>query len=442
MQTIDTLIHARWIIPVIPENTVLEDHSLAIRAGRIEAILPKNEAEAKYQANSTHVLEAHALIPGLINTHTHAAMTLMRGLADDMPLMQWLNEHIWPTEQALVGADFVNDGTRLAMAEMLRGGITCFSDMYFFPDEVAHTASNAGMRTCVGLIVIDFPTVWASDAQEYLSRGIQVHDHYRNDPLVRTAFAPHAPYTVSDEPLRKIRVMSEELDIPIHIHLHETSHEIEQGIENYGHRPIARLAGLGLVNSRLIAAHMCHVTDEEIQLFADSGAHVVHCPESNLKLASGLCQLKGLTDAGVNVALGTDGTASNNDLNMFGEMRTAALLAKGLSGDPRAIPAATALSMATINAARALGIEDETGSLTPGKAADITAIDLSAIETQPVYDPVSHMVYVADRQNVTDVWVAGRHLLNDRSLTSLDENELLEKAHYWQQRINALNSGK
>ncbi|WP_297527208.1 TRZ/ATZ family hydrolase [Thiohalobacter sp.] len=437
MDTVDTLIHAGWIIPVEPAGLVLEQHSIAVHDGRIRAILPGDQARRSYRGKTELDLPGHVLIPGLVNAHTHAAMTLMRGLADDLPLMEWLQGHIWPAEQRWVSPEFAQAGSELAVIEMLRGGITCFNDMYFFPEVTARVAAAAGMRCVVGLIVIDFPTAYAADADEYLHKGLALHDEYRNDPLIRTAFAPHAPYTVSDGPLERIRVLADELDIPIHMHVHETADEVQQSVEGCGQRPLARLQALGLVSPSLLAVHMTQLEDEELAAFADSGAHVVHCPESNLKLASGFCPLQKLLDAGVNVALGTDGAASNNDLDLFGEMRTAALLAKGVAGDARAADAATVLRMATLNGAQALGLGDETGSLEIGKSADICALAVDEPETRPLYHPVSQVVYAASRHQVTDVWVGGEHVVKDRALTRLDEEAVLHRAGLWEQRLKA-----
>ncbi|NIP71562.1 MAG: TRZ/ATZ family hydrolase [Gammaproteobacteria bacterium] len=435
MQNIDALIHARWIIPVEPEGAVHEDHSLAVHDGRIVAVLPRAEAEARFQADAVHALDEHVLIPGLVNAHTHAAMTLLRGLADDLPLMEWLKEHVWPAEQKWVNEEFVHDGTLVAAAEMLRGGTTCFNDMYFFPEVTARVASSCGLRAVVGLIVVEFPSAWAGDADEYLDKGLAVHDQYHGDPLIRTAFAPHAPYTVSDGPLRRIQVYVEELDIPVHMHVHETRDEVEGAVAETGVRPLARLDELGLVSPYLLAVHATQLDEAEIGLLADRGAHVVHCPESNLKLASGLCRVQRLQGAGVNVALGTDGAASNNDLDMLGEMRSAALLGKAVANDAGAVPAHVGLRMATLNGARALGMDEVTGSLVPGKAADVVAVSLGDIETQPVYHPLSQLVYATGRDKVTDVWVNGRHLLNDRVLTTIDEAEVLRAAREWRARI-------
>ena len=441
MQNIDTLIHAKWVIPVEIESeaasTVYNDYAIAIDKCRIIELLPSAEAGQKYQANETQQLTNHALLPGLINTHGHAAMTLMRGLADDIPLMSWLNDHIWPTEAKWVSNDFVYDGSLIACAEMLRGGTTCFTDMYFFPEEVARAAEKANIRATLGLIVIDFPSAYAQDAEEYIEKGLALHDQLRGNPLVKTSFAPHAPYTVADEALLKINTLAEELDIPIQIHLHETEDEVNQAVTATGKRPIQRLEELGLLSSRLIAVHMTQLNNEEIETLTINGVHIAHCPESNLKLASGFCPVQKLTDAGLNVALGTDGAASNNDLDMFSEMRTAALLAKAVAKDASAVSAEQALRMATINGAKALGLDKEIGSLEPGKAADIIAVDFSAIETMPMYHPVSQLVYAANRQQVSDVWVAGSHVVKQHVLTTLDTEQLCQTAQQWQEKINS-----
>ncbi len=435
MQAVDTLIHCRWIIPVEPEHVVYENHSLVINDGRILAILPTPDCAGKFNPRQELQRPRHALIPGFVNSHTHAAMNLFRGLADDLPLMEWLNDHIWPAEGQWISPDFVFDGTRLAIAEMLRSGTTCFNDMYFFPDKTALAASQAGIRAAVGMIMIDFPTAWASQPDEYLSKGLALHDQYQHDPLISTLFAPHAPYTVSDGPLASIRTLAEELDVGIHMHLHETAFEVSQALENNALKPLQRLDHLGLLSPNMLAVHMTQLDNTDIELIASRGVHVIHCPESNLKLASGFCPVQALLDAGVNVALGTDGAASNNDLDMLAEMRTAALLAKAVAQDASALPAEQALRMATLNGARALGLGDETGSLEQGKLADIVAIDLDELESQPLYHPVSQIVYTACRQQISDVWVGGRHLLSERQLTTIDRDALLSQVRIWQDRI-------
>jgi len=441
MKTTETLIHARWVIPVEPDGVVLEYHSIAIDEGRLSAILPSSEARRSYQAQLTLELDRHALIPGLVNTHTHAAMTLLRGIADDLQLMDWLQQHIWPAEQKWISEQFVHDGTQLAVAEMLRSGTTCFNDMYFFPEVTARVAANSGMRASVGMILLDFPTAYAEGPERYFAKGLALYEEYRHHPLIRCAFAPHAPYTVSDPPLKKVQILADELDLPVHIHLHETASEIETSLKTCGKRPLQRLQQLGLLSPALLGVHMTQLEPAEIQQIGESGTSVVHCPESNLKLASGFCPVQRLIDAGINVALGTDGAASNNDLDMLGEMKTAALLAKAVHGDASALPARSVLRMATLNGARALGLADETGSLEVGKWADITAVDLETLETSPLYNPVSQLIYAASREQVTDVWVAGQHVLKDRELTHLESRKLIHRALDWQERITAGESG-
>ena len=434
MQNAYLLVLPRWIVPVEPAATVLEDHALVVNGGRIAEILPADFARQRYTARETLTLGSHAVVPGLINIHTHAAMSLLRGLADDLPLMDWLQNHIWPAEGAHVSRQFCEDGVQLAVAEFIRGGITTFNDMYFFPDATAQVAARAGIRCAVGLIVLDFPTAWAQPG-EYIHKGLELHDKLKNEPLVRTVFAPHAPYTVSDGPLKEIRRYATELNIPIHMHVHETAGEVAMAVEQSGKRPWQRLKDLGLVGPDLIAVHMTQLTDGEIADCAEYGVSVAHCPESNLKLASGFCPVGKLLKAGVNVALGTDGAASNNDLDLLGEMRTAALLAKGVSGDARTLAAHEALHMATLAGAKALGIDAETGSLVKGKAADFIAVDLGEVSTQPVYNAISQVVYASGRHQVTDTFVAGRALLRGGELQTVDAAGAVARANEWRQKI-------
>ncbi len=435
MEPCDLVIEPRWIVPVEPVGQVLEGHALALRGTRIQAIAPVATLRARFPRAARLRLDHHALLPGLVDAHTHLAMDLLRGYADDLPLAAWLSERIWPAESRWVNEDFVYDGTRLALAECIRGGVTCFNDMYFFPEITGRAAREAGLRGRVGLIVLDFPTVYANDAAEYLDKAVAVHDTFRDDPLLGTAFAPHAPYTVSDEPLRRLATWQAELDIPIHMHVNETEQEVREHIARHGERPLQRLDRLGLLGPHFQAVHMVVAAPEDRALLAERAAHAIHCPESNLKLASGISPVSALLEAGVNLALGTDGAASNNDLDLFGEMRTAALLAKGITGDATALPAARILEAATLGGARALGLEAEIGSLAPGKAADLIAVDLDAAETLPCYDVVGQLVYAAGRHQVTDVWVAGRRLLEDRRTTTLDLPEILARARDWQDRI-------
>jgi 5-methylthioadenosine/S-adenosylhomocysteine deaminase len=432
-----TVVEPGWIIPVEPAKAVLENHAIVLGAGLIREILPAPLARDRYPAARRVELSGHALIPGLINLHTHAAMALMRGLADDRALMDWLQNHIWPVETRLVTADFVRDGTLIACAEMLSGGVTCFNDMYFHPEAAARAALAAGMRAALGIIVIEMPSGYATDAQDYLSKGLAARDDLKRESLLSFCFAPHAPYTVSDRTFERIAVLQGELDLPLHMHVHETRDELEGSIARHGVRPLARLQALGLVDANLIAVHAVHLSDQEAALLAEKGCHVAHCPSSNLKLGSGIAAPARLLQSGVNVALGTDGAASNNRLDIFAEMRLAALLAKGAGGDPTLLPAHAVLEMATVRAARALGLGDRIGSLVPGKRADMTAIDLDAMELAPCYDPLSHLVYAAGREHVTHVWVDGELVLDEGRLTRLDSRELAAKAAYWKDRIRS-----
>ena len=432
---VDTLIEARWIVPIEPANTILHDHSIAIADNRIVAIVPTTEARQNFVAGNYHKLNDHLLMPGLVNLHTHAAMTLLRGYADDLPLMEWLKGHIWPAETKHVSTDFVRDGARLACAEMLKGGTTCFNDMYFFPEAVAEAAVGCGMRAAIGMLVIDFPTAYASDPDDYLNKGLAMRDRLHDEPLLSFTLAPHAPYTVSNASFGKIIAFANQLDLPIHLHLHETVDEIEQSMLQYRQRPLARLHELGLTGPNLIAVHAVHLNSDEQALLAQYGSHIAHCPSSNLKLASGFAPIQAMTVRGLNIGIGTDGAASNNKLDMFAELRLAALLAKGVANDAAALPAHTALRMATLNGARALGLDQKIGSLLTGKCADIIAVELTQLNTVPCFDPVANLVYSAGRELVSHVWVNGELLVDDHQFTRLDERSLKISANIWQNRI-------
>ena len=429
------LINARWVVPVEPAGVALERHAVAVRDGRIEAVLPMAQAAQRFADYARVDLPGHALIPGLVNAHTHAAMALMRGIADDLPLMRWLQEHVWPVEAKHVSAQFVRDGTLLACAEMLRGGTTCMNDMYFFPEAALESALAAGMRAALGLIVIEFPSAYASGPDQYLAKGLALRDQWREHPRISFCLAPHAPYTVSDATFRKVAQLAAELELPVHVHLHETLEEIERSLAEHGVRPLQRLERLGLLGPNLISVHCVHLEAGEIALLGKHGCSVVHCPSSNLKLASGLAPVAALLAAGVNVALGTDGAASNNRLDLFQEMRSAALLAKAVARDAAAMPAHAALRAATLGGAIALGLEGRIGSIVPGKAADLAAVAFDSIELQPAYDVVSHLVYACGREQVTDVWVGGERVLRDRTLTRLELPDLQGRALLWQTKI-------
>ncbi|MDP1654130.1 MAG: TRZ/ATZ family hydrolase [Rhodocyclaceae bacterium] len=429
---IDQIVDARWIVPVEPADTFLEDHSLAIHDGRIIALLPTDEVARRFSAKQHFRLTEHLLLPGLVNLHTHAAMALLRGYADDMSLMRWLQERIWPAENRHISPAFVRDGTRLACWEMLRGGITCFNDMYFFPRAAAEAALSAGMRAALGVTVFEFPSAYGSDADDYLSKGLETRDALRDEALISFCLAPHAPYTVADRTFERVAILADQLDLPIHIHLHETEDEIAHSLKEHGVRPIERLRRLGLIGPGTIAVHAVHLDRDEIDLLATHGCHVAHCPTSNMKLASGIAPIGALLDRGVSVGLGSDGAASNNRLDLMQEMRHAALLAKLGSRDAACLPAHQALRMATIEGARALGLDREIGSLVPGKSADLFALRLNDWELQPCFDPVSHLVYAAGREQVTHVWVAGKLRIKDTIPVDLAVSGLLHSTNLWQ----------
>ena len=437
MKNVDTVIEARWIVPIEPANVVLEKHSIAIADGTILAVAPTSEIDETYRAEHRVTLGEHVLVPGLVNLHTHAAMTLMRGLADDKTLMDWLRNHIWPVEARMVSPEFVFDGTLLACAEMLQAGVTTFSDMYFFGEDAAHAAVRAGMRATIGMIALEFPSAYAADARDYLAKGLAMRDALRDEPLLSFAMAPHAPYTVADATLEQIVTYAAELDVPIHVHLHETHDEIRESLNMHGIRPLERLLRLGLLGPGLIAVHAVHLEPHEIDLLAHHGCSVAHCPSSNLKLASGIAKVAAMLARGVNVGVGTDGAASNNRLDVLGEMRLASLLAKGTTGDPTAIPAHAALHMATLGGAKALGLDAKIGSLVCGKRADITAIELAGVEVAPCYDAASHVVYAAGPQHVTHVWVDGHVRVDGGRVVDIDPRELQLKASHWQDRIRS-----
>lgn len=448
---VDLVVHARYVVPVAPgrEGQVLDHHSLVVHASRIIDLLPTRFATERYAATRTiHLSEEHALIPGLVNAHTHTPLNLLRGVADDLPLATWLTEQIWPTEARLVSHDFCRVGATAAIAEMIRSGITCFNDMYFFPTATAEAMDAAGVRGNVAMVVMEFPTNYASDAADYLSKGLAMADSWaagKRTDRVRFTLGPHAPYTVSDATFTRIEELSRSMGCKVHLHLHETAGEVSASREGAAAStkhlseckcsPIENLARLGVLNERLIAVHMTCLTDAEIALLAAAKTSVVHCPCSNMKLASGFCPVAKLLAAGVNVALGTDSASSNNSLDMFGEVKMAALIAKGYTGDATAVPAWQALRMATLNGAIALGWENEVGSLEVGKRADFVAVDLSGLDSLPVYNVLSHLVYATNRSCVTDVWVDGQQLLSERRLTTIDEAALRADLKVWAEKV-------
>ena len=437
MQRVDTVIGADWLVPVDEFGSSYSNQSVAIDGGVIVDIGPSDVITGAYQPDELVDLPHHVVIPGLVNTHTHAAMTLMRGFADDLPLGVWLQDHIWPIEGEWVSPEFVWDGTSLAIAEMLTAGVTCFNDMYFFPEVAAQAALDMGIRMVSGMICFDMANSYAANASECIDKGLAMRADLAGQDLVTTAFAPHAPYTVSDEPLLRIAELSEQLNARVHMHVCETADEDATSVSTYGLTSLRRLDGLGLLNDRLVAAHMVHLSDDDIAATAAAGANVVHCPESNLKLASGFCRVDDLLRAGVNVALGTDGAASNNDLDLIAEMRVAALLSKAVASDAAALPAHQALHLATLGGAKALGLDDHIGSLTVGKRADITAVSLDEWSSQPMYNPISQLVYTATRSQVTDVWVDGVRRVKSGELVGSQRAALLHRASEWASQIGS-----
>jgi len=431
----DLRINPRWIIPVQPAGTVLEDHAVLIQGDRIAAVVSNREADERYRAKETIDLPDHVVLPGLINMHGHAAMSLFRGMADDLPLMTWLNDHIWPAEGQFVDASFIATGTQLAMAEMLRTGTTTFSDMYFFPEVTAQMAHDAGMRAQICFPLLDFPTAWGSGPDEYFDKGRAIIEQWRDDSRIMPAIGPHAPYTVSDGPLETARALADETGARIQIHLHETAFEVAEALKQNGCRPLQRMESVGLLGPDTQCVHMTQIDDSDIQILTRTGSHIVHCPESNLKLASGLCPVQQLSKAGINVTLGTDGAASNNDHDMFGEMNTAAMIGKVVADDAAAVTAHQAIAMATLNGARSLGREDELGSLEAGKLADLIAVDLGDPFLQPVYDPASHLVYSNHGWQVSHSWIGGIPQVQDGQLTRIDVPDLMLRVREWSDKI-------
>lgn len=431
----ELILEPDWLIPIEPTGVILERHAVVVGRGLILAVLPANEARRRFNGAKIRQLPGQVVMPGLINLHTHAAMNLLRGYADDLPLMRWLTERIWPAESRLASPDFVEAGTYLACAEMLRGGITCFNDMYFHPAAAARAVDKAGIRAMLGMIVIEFPTSYAGDASDYLAKGLAARDAWADHDRIGFCFAPHAPYTVSDKSFERVAVLAGQLNVPIHLHVHETIAEISESQQKHGCRPLMRLERLGIVGPQLLAVHAVHLTASELDLLAHSGASVAHCPTSNLKLAAGVAPIAEMDSRSINVGFGTDGAASNNRLDLFHEMRHASLLAKGLSGDATAMGAHRTLRAATLAGATALGMDDTIGSLIPGKAADMISIGLDEWDMQPCFDPASHIVYVAGREHVRNVWVGGKQVLQNGEFTGLNTSTLLETAQLWHNRV-------
>ena len=429
------IISASWIFTSNSEGQLLSDYSIVIENDKIIDLVPQDKVFDEYEANDTYQLTDHILIPGLINTHTHAAMSLFKGFADDLPLQDWLNDYIWPAEKEFINSSFVKDGSILALSEMIKSGVTTFNDMYFFPDATAEAVKELGVRSNIGLVVLDFPTNYATDPEDYLLKGFEFRDKWRNEELITTSIAPHAPYSVSDEAFTLINTYSEELSINIHIHLHETQWEIEDSIEKYGITPVQRLNNLGIIGPSLMAVHCVHLNDQDMATLAKNKVSIVHNPSSNMKLGSGIADIAKMLKQNLNISLGTDSSASNNRLDIMEEMRLAALLIKGSTKSPESFSANEAIKMATINGAKALGLESIIGSIEKNKKADLVAIDLNSIENQPIYNPLTTFVYSSSRSDVSYVWIDGEIKLKDKKLVKIDEERIIQLAKKWQRKL-------
>ncbi|MBT4213685.1 MAG: TRZ/ATZ family hydrolase [Porticoccaceae bacterium] len=434
---IDLLLNCKWIIPIVPENQTLTDCAIAIDNGKIIGLLPQAEAARRFSAGKVQDLDHHIVMPGLVNSHGHAAMSLLRGYADDLPLRSWLENHIWPAEAKFLSEEFVRDGTRLSIAEMIRSGTTCFADMYFFDEAIATEVRNSGVRSQISFTVLDFPTPYGKNADDYIHRGLALRDNCKDQPLIKIACAPHAPYSVSDRALGILATYANELDMAIHIHCHESASEITESLQAYDCRPLERLEKLGLLLPQTQLVHMTQITEDDIALVRDHNCHIMHCPQSNLKLANGFCPVVKFIENEVNVALGTDSAASNNTLDLFSEIKSASLLAKAVSRDAASLDAHAALRMATINGAKALAWDNEIGSLELGKQADIIAVKIDSISQQPLYNPASQLVYTNSGSQVSHSWVAGKMLLENRKLCTINERSLIQTTEQWRKKIHS-----
>ena len=437
-KNVSTIISAPWIYTSNIDSELLFNYSLIIKDDKIIDLVTQDKVFDEYEADNTYELADHILIPGLINTHTHAAMNIFKGFADDLPLQEWLNDHIWPAEKKFVGTSFVKDGSVLALSEMIKAGVTTFNDMYFFPDATAEAARELGIRANIGLVVLDFPTNYASDPEDYLLKGFEFRDKWRNDELITTSIAPHAPYSVSDEAFRLVNTYSEELGLNIHLHLHETEWEVADSIKTYGVTPIQRLNNLGIISPSLLAAHCVHLNDQDTAILTKGKVSIAHNPSSNMKLGSGIADVAKMLRQNLNVSLGTDSSASNNKLDIMEEMRLAALLIKGTTKSPELLPASQAIKMATINGAKALGLDLVVGSIEKNKKADLVAIDLSSIENQPIYNPLSTLVYSSSKSDVNYVWIDGEIKLKEKKLVGLDEEYIKQLAKKWQKKLKTI----
>ncbi len=436
MQNVDYIIHADYVLPMDESLAVIKDGAIAVKGTKVLKVGTSQEIFKKYSPRAIINGSQHVVFPGLINTHTHAAMVYFRGIADDQPLKEWLENHIWPAENQWLSPEFISDAIELACLEMLKGGITTYNDMYFYEDAAGEATKRVGMRAVLGVGLLDFPTKSASTTEEYFANAESFIKGWKGDNLITPCIAPHALYTCGPETLKRARKVADIYDIPIHIHLSETKWEAEEIMRRFGMSPVEYLESLGFLNERVLAAHCVWLTELEIEILAKRRVGVSHCIESNLKLASGIAPVVRMLKAGVRVTFGTDGAGSNNDLNILSEMSTAAKLHKAVSGDPTALDAKTALLMATRWGAEVLGLGKVTGSIEEGKAADLVMADLNKPHLVPMYSIYSHIVYSMRPSDVEMVMVDGKIVVNDGKLTTTDESEILYKAKKWCEKIS------
>jgi 5-methylthioadenosine/S-adenosylhomocysteine deaminase len=440
MNKADYIICGDYVLTMNAGFESIRQGAIAVQGSSIIEVGKSDDLMQRYPEAEVIVGENKVLLPGLINTHCHAAMVFFRGLADDLPLKEWLENHIWPAEARWLTPEFVYDSTELACLEMLKAGITTYNDMYFFGDSTARATRALGMRASLGAGIIDFPTVAASTLDEYLANAERFIANWKGDDLISPCIAPHGAHTCGPETLRRSKELAERLDVQLHMHLSETRWEVEEIISKHGKRPVEYLDSIGFLDERLIAAHCVHLDEGEISLIAKRSVSVSHCVESNLKLASGIAPVPQMLKSGVRVTLGTDGAASNNDLNILSEMSTAAKLHKAIANDPTVMNSKTALLMATRWGAEALGMGDKIGSLEKGKAADVISINLKRPHLTPLYDIYSHIVYSAMASDVETVIVGGRLLIRNGTHVSGMEDSIMQKASEWQSRIAVYNT--
>lgn len=435
MTRVDHIICGDYVLPMDQSLAVIEKGAVAIKGNSILDVGSSEELSGKYLTDHMVSGEGRAVLPGFINTHTHAAMVYFRGIADDLPLHEWLNHHIWPAENSWLSAPFISDAVELACLEMLKGGITTYNDMYFFEHAAGESSKRIGMRAVLGSGILDFPSVSAQSADEYLENAKQFIKDWNGDELITPCIAPHALYTCGPETLKKAKTLAEIMDVPLHIHLSETQWEVGEVMARYHKRPVEYLADLGFLDESVLAAHCIWLHDHEIDLLAKHKVGVSHCMESNLKLASGFAPVVSMLTAGIKVSFGTDGAASNNDLSILSEMSTTAKVHKALSNDPTVLDAKTALLMATRWGAEVLGLGNLVGSIERGKSADIIVMDIDKPHLTPIYNIYSHIVYAAMESDVEAVMVNGKMVMNDRELLTLDEEDILRKARKWRDKI-------